>query len=81
MFENFFKENGSRVLLVFQMPENADGKEKKGSQKLIVTSGEDIRLVGSCIYFFRISNEKELIDKFMDRVSTANLYYKTVVVI
>ena len=63
------------------MPENADGKEKKGSQKLIVTSGEDIRLVGSCIYFFRISNEKELIDKFMDRVSTANLYYKTVVVI
>ena len=55
------------------MPENADGKEKKGSQKLIVTSGEDIRLVGSCIYFFRISNEKELIDKFMDRVSIANL--------
>ncbi|KAL5262750.1 hypothetical protein ACHWQZ_G008223 [Mnemiopsis leidyi] len=74
LFDNFFKENGSRVLLVFRMPENADGKEKKGSQKLIVTSGEDIRLVGSCIYFFRISNEKELIDKFMDR----DVYFGTI---
>jgi hypothetical protein len=60
---------GARVLLVFQLPDNADGKEKKGSQKLVVTSGEDIQLVGSCIYFFRINNEKELHEKFMDRVS------------
>ena len=54
---------------MFQMPENGDGKEKKGSQKLTVTSGEDVQLVGACIYFFRINNEKELQEKFMDRVS------------
>ena len=54
---------------MFQTHDSADGKEKKGAQKLLVTSGEDVKLVGTCIYFFRITNDKEVLDKFMDRVS------------
>jgi len=58
---------------VFQTHDSADGKEKKGAQKLLVTSGEDVKLVGTCIYFFRITNDKEVLDKFMDRVSCSIL--------
>ena len=71
LFENFFKANGSRVLLVFQQLDDEDPKDKK---KLIITSGSDVPLCGTCIYFLRIDNDKEVLEKNMDNI----VYFGTV---
>ena len=54
---------------MFQVQDQGDGKEKKGALKLVVTSGDDVPLCGACMYFFRLSNEKDLTDKIIDKVS------------
>eukprot|EP00116_Pleurobrachia_bachei_P008874 sb/3469136/ len=69
LFENFFKAKGSRVLLVIHHGGGAseEGKEKKTSPKLLVTSGLDIELRGSLIYFFRTETDKAMLEKMMER--------------
>ena len=44
-----------------------EGKEKKTSPKLLVTSGLDIELRGSLIYFFRTETDKAMLEKMMER--------------
>ena len=44
-----------------------EGKEKKTAPKLVVTTGLDIELRGSLIYFFRTETEKDIVEKMMER--------------
>lgn len=70
-FDSFFRANGSRVLIIFDQIDNTDTKEKKSSHKLLLTSGDEMPLFGTCIYFVKLNDEKPLDDnKAMDRVST-----------